>query len=240
MKITKNGNVTVLVLSAHPDDAEMSCGGTLAKYSKYGHKVVVRYVCKGDKGGSLPPAEMQKIREKEASNAAKMIGAELIPGRIPDSELFNGPEVRKEIISTFRKVKPDIVITHAPEDYHPDHRAVSVLACDALYVSTSPGFKTGEEKLAKPPGLYFMDTLMGVNFLPTDYVDITGFIAIKERMLGMHKSQFAHLKKRQDLCLVKAMKTVSAFRGLQCGVEYAEAFRLYPAWPNYKAKKLLQ
>jgi len=115
--------VRILGIGAHPDDLEILCGGTLAKYSATGHKISMAIVTEGSAGSSeLSIEELAKVRKKEAENSAKIINAELLWLEEPDELFFENKETRLKIMNLIRQAKPDVIITHAPSDYHPDHQ----------------------------------------------------------------------------------------------------------------------
>src|SRR5688572_24212078 len=103
----------VLAVGAHPDDLEITCGGTLARYARAGHTVVMAHLLNGDKGHyRMAPAELVKIRREEARRAAAVIGAESVTLDMPDGMLYSCAETRQRVIDLVREVKPDVVITH--------------------------------------------------------------------------------------------------------------------------------
>lgn len=230
----------VLAVGAHPDDLEILCAGTLAKYVRLGHEVVMCHVSNGDKGHfHIPPQELGQTRDREAEEAARVIGAEVIAMGFHDGEIYNDKENRLRFIDVVRQARPDVVITHHPEDYFCDHTVTSQLVLDATFLATVPHFKTENPALEKIPPVYFMDTLVGVNFQPTDYVDISETIEIKLLMLTKHQSQLTWLREHDNVDIVNLVTTVARFRGYQCGVQYAEAFSRYQVWGRIQPGGLL-
>ncbi|MBO5347479.1 MAG: PIG-L family deacetylase, partial [Lachnospiraceae bacterium] len=118
---------TVLVISCHPDDVEIACAGTLLKCKERGDRVVVCHLCSGDKGHEIiMPKELAEMRAKEAVNGGSLGGFEVMHGGFDDLEIYdNNKESRDKVVNIIRKVNPDFIITHDPEDYMPDHNAVS-------------------------------------------------------------------------------------------------------------------
>ncbi len=231
---------SVLAVGAHPDDIEILCGGTLAKFAKLGAKVSMAVSTDGAAGHMvIPPKELAEIRCKEAENSAKVIGAdfywlgfgdELIPVDIPTRLVF------AELI---RKAKPDIIITHTPNDYHPDHRAVSQLIFEASFMS---GLKNITTETPFHPGvqpLVYMDTVNGANFLPTDFVDISDVWPVKRQMLSSFQSQISWLKDHDNVDFFEMIEVQNKARGFQCNVAYAECFGLENVWPRSRPYRLL-
>ena len=134
--------MNVLAISAHPDDVEIACSGTLAKCVKRGDRVVVCHLSTGNLGHVIiPPDELTKIRAAEAERAGKMAGIEVIGGMFDDIDIYdNNKAARDKVIDVIRYANPDFIITHNPDDYMPDHTAVSRLVFDANFGTAA---KTG-------------------------------------------------------------------------------------------------
>lgn len=115
--------MNVLAIGCHPDDLEIGCGGTLSAYAKQGHKVFMCHVANGDKGHAvIMPDELRNIRSREAEEGGRIIGAkEVISIDIPDLEVNSCNESTiNKTIDLVRYVKPDVIITHSPQDYMQD------------------------------------------------------------------------------------------------------------------------
>jgi N-acetylglucosamine malate deacetylase 1 len=230
----------VLAVGAHPDDVEILCSGTLARFSELGAHVCIAIATDGTAGHMLiPPQELAGIRRDEASQAASVIGAELHTLDFPDELLFDDRETRLRFVDVIRETRPDLIMTHAPEDYHPDHRATSRIVFNASFIAGLPNIRT---KFPAHPGvapLAYFDTLAGTNFEPTEYVDITQTYSLKQEMLRCHASQLKWLKEHDNIDALEFIDTMGRFRGMQSGVPYAEAFRLEAAWPRLRTHRLL-
>ena len=231
----------VLAVSCHPCTLELVCGGTLAKYSSLGHKVFMAHVANGDKGHiSIMPDELAKIRHDEAEKSAKMIGAECFDLGTPDLEVYDSDKkLFNKVIDLFREVKPDVILTHDPKDYAPDLQSVSKLVFGADYAASIYHYFTEINDIADVAPIYYMDTFAGIRFDPTEYVDISEQINTKLDMLRCHDSQLTWLIDHKDLDFVDFSNTMAKFRGIQCGVAYAEAFRRCMAWPRITPYHLL-
>ena len=230
----------VLGIGCHPDDLEMLCGGTLARYAAAGHTVIMAVVAKGDKGHfEIPSDELTRIRASELAESAAVIGAETIAVGIPDGEVYSNQPTRALVIDVVRQARPDVLITHDPNDYYGDHTAVSQLACDASFLASAPLVKTARLACDSIPPVCFMETVMGLGFEPQEYVDISDAIETKLEMLSKHQSQLAWLREHDGVDILDNVRTVARFRGLQCGVKYAEGFRIHSAWGRRVTKRLL-
>lgn len=233
--------MNVLAIGCHPDDLEIGCGGTLAKYAKNGHKVFMCHVTTGNLGHVvIMPDELAVIRENEARAAAAVIGAESIGIGVSDLEVDAANfEVTKKVAEVIRYAKPDVIITHNPDDYMRDHVQTSKIAYNASFTSSIPHMVTKSNSYDKIVPVYYMDTLAGVGFLPTEYVDVTDTIETKLDALSRHESQVKWMKEHDNIDFLDFVRTCSKFRGLQCGAAYAEGFRQYAGWPRMTTKRLL-
>jgi len=225
--------IRVLGLGAHPDDMEWHCGGTLARYARAGHKVAICHVSNGNKGSfRYTSEELARVRRRESIAAARVIGAESLTCDVPDGEVVLNVENEQRITEAIRQARPDVVLAVDPQDYHGDHRAVGEMAIHCTFMATCPLYETATRHMDKVPTLYFCDTSSGVNFQPTEYVDITEFLDVKVRMMVAHKSQLEWIGQRhkaevQDH-VAEEFRATARFRGMQCGVKYAEAYRICP------------
>ena len=120
---------------------------------------------------------------------------------------------------------PDFIITHDPNDYMPDHVATSRLVFDTCFAATVPGYPAESTKRARLVPVYYMDTLAGVNFNPTEYVDVSEYIDTKLDMLRCHASQIVWMRDHDHIDFPDMVRTCCRYRGYQCGADYAEGFR---------------
>jgi LmbE family N-acetylglucosaminyl deacetylase len=123
-----------------------------------------------------------------------------------------------------------------------DHIEVSRLAFDATFSASVPHYppqRSDNLPVAKITPLYYMDNVGGVNFLPTEYVDITATIELKLQALECHESQIKWMRDHDGIDFVDFVRTAAKFRGQQCGVAYAEGFRPCLTWPRLTAHRVL-
>jgi N-acetylglucosamine malate deacetylase 1 len=230
----------VLAIGAHPDDLEILCGGTLARFAGRGDPVTMLVMSDGSAGhAQIPAPELASIREREARAAAAVIGAELVWLGLPDEFIFNDEPTRRRLLDAIRAARPDLILTHAPVDYHPDHVATHRAVFDASFVMGLPNVQTPSPPHPGVAPLFYFDTLAGQGFLPTEYVDISETFAVKREMLRQHASQVEWLQYHDGIDIVAFMETVARFRGLQCGAEYAEGFQHADVWPRVRTARLL-
>jgi N-acetylglucosamine malate deacetylase 1 len=233
--------LNILAIGAHPDDLEIGCGGTLAKYAANGERIFMCHVGYGGAGHKvLTPPQLKEIRRKEAKEAGEIIGAEVIS--LEEEDLFirsDNMKTRDKVIDLIRYTKPDLIITHNPTDYMDDHEETSKLVYEASMAATVYNYKTKYEAYPSLTPIYYMEPVLGVNSLPTEYVDITEFIEQKLEMLGMHKSQYEWLKNHDGIDYLEMTRTMARFRGYQCDTGYAEGFTYCSTYHKLMTKRWL-
>jgi LmbE family N-acetylglucosaminyl deacetylase len=183
----------VLVLGAHPDDADWKAGGCAALWRQAGGVVKLVSVTDGGAGHqTLRGAELARRRRAEAAAAGALVGAAYEVLDFPDGALLPTLEARHALIRLIRSFRPDLVLTHRPNDYHPDHRYTSTLVLDASYLLTVPAVCPDVPHLPRDPVLaYFSDGFTRpVPFRPDVVVDIGPVAETVVRMLDCHVSQF--------------------------------------------------
>ncbi|GAA2580174.1 PIG-L family deacetylase [Dactylosporangium fulvum] len=224
--------MNILAIGAHPDDVDLLCGGTLAKYARAGHRVTVAIATNGDVGSTtLSRPEIAAIRHQESLAACEVIGADLIWMGFEDEWLFNDRETRTRFIDVYRQARPDIVIAHSTGDYHPDHRVAGQVAADARIPAAVRLVETSLAELSVIPKLYTMDTVGQLEQGLDVHVDISDVIDVKADMLSAHVSQKDWLTHIFDMSYIEFMRGQAATRGAEIGVAFAEAFREVPAYP---------
>lgn len=183
----------LLALVAHPDDAEIHSGGLATIYRQLGHVVKFVSITNGEAGhfeqGGQPLVDRRRL---EAEESARLIGAEAEVWNNPDGQLLPTLDVRWQVIREIRRFKPDLLLTHRPNDYHPDHRAVGHLVRDASFLVTVPNVASDVPALQRDPVvLYMADRFTSPSPLRPDVViDITAQVDTVVNMLACHASQF--------------------------------------------------
>jgi len=188
----KEQPLKLLILGAHPDDAEFRAGGLAAIYRALGHTVKMVSVTDGGSGHhAMKRRDLIVRRQKEAVSAAAIIGAQHEVWGFLDGYLQPTLEVRERIIREIRTFAPDLVLTHRPDDYHPDHRAVGHAVRDASYLVTVPLVVPEVPILRKDPVVaYLYDHFTKpYPFQPDAVVDITAQLEKVLAMLAAHESQ---------------------------------------------------
>ncbi|BDD10146.1 bacillithiol biosynthesis deacetylase BshB1 [Fulvitalea axinellae] len=179
----------ILVLVAHPDDAELSCGGTIAAHVAKGHRVGIVDLTRGELG-TRGTAES---RAKEAADAAKILGVAFRENLgLPDGFFENTKEYQLEVVKAIRKHCPKLVIANAVADRHPDHSRAAELVKTACFLAGLPKVETeldGEKQEAfRPENLYH---ILQTDYIKPDFVfDITEYMDVKLEAVRAFKTQF--------------------------------------------------
>lgn len=179
----------LLVMTVHPDDAELGAGGVIAKYVAEGKKVGIVDLTLGELGTRGTP----EIRAQEAQNAAKILGVAVRENlKLRDGFFQNNEEGQKEVIKAIRKFQPEIVITNAWEDRHPDHGRASKLVNDALFLAGLRRIETELNGIAQEPyrPRLQLQLIQDKYIQPDILIDITEYWDIKERSILAYTSQF--------------------------------------------------
>ena len=182
----------IIVFGAHPDDCDIKAGGIAIKYAHLGHEVNFISVTNGDAGHhEIGGIELARRRRAEAQAAGAVAGIEYHVLDNHDGELEPTLENRKKIIRLIRSYTPDLILTHRPNDYHPDHRYTSILVQDSAYMVTVPNICTDTPAMSQNPTIaYLSDNFKKPQpFSPDAVIAIDDVIEKKLDMLNCHTSQ---------------------------------------------------
>ena len=179
------------MIGAHPDDCEVAAGGFAALHLRRGNQVKFISTTNGCRGHqSMSEAELAARRGRETANVSETFGVEYDVWDVGDGELVPSLGLRRKMVSEIRRYSPDLILTHRPCDYHPDHRATSALVRDASYLLIVPNFCSGTEALkGTPVTAYFYDNFLNPPFKPDIMIKIDEYVEEKFRMIACHKSQ---------------------------------------------------
>jgi len=157
-QVPQDGKLRIIAFGAHPDDCELREGGAAAKWAALGHHVKFVSVTNGDIGHwAAAGGPLAMRRKKEVAETSRILGIDHEVLDIHDGELMVTMENRRTICRLIREYKADLVISHRPNDYHPDHRYVGVLVMDAAYMVTVPFFCPDTPYLTKNPVFLFSE-----------------------------------------------------------------------------------
>jgi len=189
----KVGACRVLVLGAHPDDAEFFAGGLLHEHRCKGSHVRLISVTNGQSGHHEQSSDSLVARRRlEAQESGRLLGCDYDCWDFPDGSLQPSLQVREAIIREIRRFEPDLVLTHRPWDYHPDHRAVGQAVQDASYMVMVPKVAPGHRVPCREPVVAYMVDLFTrpVPFRADFVLDATEHLDGVLKMLSCHRSQF--------------------------------------------------
>ena len=219
----------VLAVYAHPDDADVACGGTLARWAKAGAAVHLVVCTDGGKGTTDPdvePAQLATERAGELESSSALIGLSSVDNLgFPDGELTDSDDFRRTLVARVRTLRPVVVCGHDPtavffgQDYfnHRDHRIAGAALLDA--VAPAAGLPHYFPDAGPPHQVSVV--LLSATLEPDEWVDISGTIETKASAVECHRTQFAG----QDGWAGEAVRRRAAEEGRRAGVAFAEGFR---------------
>jgi LmbE family N-acetylglucosaminyl deacetylase len=193
----------ILVIGAHPDDCDLKAGGVAALYRTLGHEVRFLSVTNGEAGHfAMSGRDLADRRREEARKAGASLGIRYDVLDHRDGRLQPTLDARFGMIALIRDFQPDLILTHRPNDYHPDHRYTSQLVCDAAYMVTVPPIVPESPALNYNPVIAFLADRFQrpYPFTPTIAVDIEPVIEQIVDMLHCHESQFYEWLPHNNFC----------------------------------------
>jgi bacillithiol biosynthesis deacetylase BshB1 len=216
--------VDLIFFGAHPDDVELSAGGTVAKSVKDGLRVGIVDLTRGEMGTRGTP----QIRKREAQNAARALGATFRQHLdFQDGNLQTGREQELQIIEVLRRHRPKLVIAPWPDDRHPDHTRTGRIVTEASFYAGLRALETGLDAHRPQTVLYYLQNYM---VAPSLVVDVTRHWKAKMKSVAAYKSQFFDPKSKEPATFISDPKFLAMIeaRGRHFGalinVEYGEAF----------------
>jgi LmbE family N-acetylglucosaminyl deacetylase len=219
----------VLAVYAHPDDADVACGGSLARWAKAGSAVHLLVCTDGGKGTTDPtvePGELARARAGELESSSALIGLTSVENLgFPDGELTDSEDFRRTLVHRVRSVRPDVVCGHDPtavffgQAYfnHRDHRIAGAALLDAVAPAAALPHYFPD---AGPPH-QVATVLLSATLEPDEWVDVSQTLETKASAVECHRTQFAG----QDGWAGEAVRRRAAEEGRRVGVTYAEGFR---------------
>ncbi|HEV3339038.1 MAG TPA: PIG-L family deacetylase [Pirellulales bacterium] len=188
-----DGKLRIICFGAHPDDCELKAGGVALLWAAQGHHVKFVSVTNGDIGHWREAGgPLARRRQSEVAQADAALGVTSEVLDVHDGELLPTLENRRTITRLIRQWKADVVMSHRPNDYHPDHRYTSILVQDAAYMVTVPFFCPDTPHLNKNPVFFFYPDRFQkpMPFQPDVAVSIDSVMETKLKALAIMESQF--------------------------------------------------
>jgi len=219
-------NVDLLAIAAHRDDAELTCGGTLAKAARAGHRVGILDLTQGESGTRGDAT----TRAAEAERAARALGvvARLNAG-LPDAHVTNNEASREKVVELIRQTRPRVVILPYPVGRHPDHRVASELGRDACYLAGLVKYAPGTGEPHRPFKLLYALAYREDPVKPSFVVDISDSFEAKMQAIRCYASQFDGAKAAGEIHptgqdLYELIRVQSAHYGSLIRKAYGEPF----------------
>lgn len=232
--------MNVLAVGAHPLDIVFLCGGTLARYARAGHTIAIAYLALPmSESPHLSLEELTATREAETARAFSLVGASIHFLRFEALDFSLTPETKLRAIELIRKVEPDVILTHDPEDYHPEHQVTTALVHESSMLARQYVVETESPPTKAHSEIICMDTVAGISFRPEQFVDISDVIETKRSMMLAYESEISFWKDHPVLPWMDWMEVAGRYRGIQAGVRYAEAFRPLRKWGNMSFERRL-
>lgn len=220
------GQLDVLAIAAHPDDAELSVGGTLIKLSQQGYRTGILDLTRGEAGTRGTP----EIRADEAQAAAEILSVSIRENlALADAHIWVNEESRIKLVRALRRLRPRILLAQFPDDPHPDHAHAAQLVREAFHISglTKYDAEAGQERWRPSAVAHF---LFPRTVAPSFIVDISAVWKQKWDAIRAHASQFHNpasneLQSRVSTPqFLREMEARDRYWGAMIGVEFAEPF----------------
>ncbi len=232
--------VNVLAVGAHPLDIVFLCGGTLARYAQAGHTVAIAYLALPmPESPGISLGQLAATREEETARAFSLIGASIYFLRFGVLDFCVTPENKARVTELIREAQPNVILTHDPEDYHPDHQVTSVLVQESLMLARQHIVQTQSPAMQTHSEIICMDTVAGINSRPEQFVNISDVIEVKRSMMLAYESEIRAWENDAVVPWMEWMEVTCRYRGIQSGVRFAEAFRPLRKWGNLSPQRLL-
>jgi bacillithiol biosynthesis deacetylase BshB1 len=219
-----NESVDIIFFGAHPDDVELSAGGTAAKCVKDGLRVGIVDLTHGEMG----TRGTAQTRRREAANAAKVLGAAFRQQLdFGDGNLATGREQELQIIEILRRTRPRLVVAPWPDDRHPDHSRTGRIVTEASFYSGLRALETGLRAHRPQTVLYYLQNYM---IPPSFVVDVSKSWKKKMRAVAAFKSQFHDPSSKEPATVISNPKFLELIEargrhfGALIGADYGEAF----------------
>jgi len=220
--------INILAIFAHPDDVELTVGGTLLKMKSLNYKTGALDVTRGEMGtrGTV------EGRAREAEEAAKILKLDVRENLgLPDGRVFVGDDERAKLVRVLRRLKPKILLTHQLDDPHPDHHHIAQLVRESARLASMQKYD-GDFGQARTPAPIVAHNIFSQRVTPSFIVDVSEFLEQKTEAIRAHASQFYNPKAGRDELetrltgkgFIAELENRSRYFGSLIGVEAGEPF----------------
>ncbi len=225
--MTPQSTKTILAIGAHCGDMEVTCGAVLAKHVRLGDRAAILHLTLGEGGNpSISPQEYGMQKKREAENAARIIGAEVLFAPYKDGELPDTEEVRLYVADVMRQVKPTHIVTHWRTSIHRDHSATHAIVNDAVLLASLEGVVTAHPRHRGIQAIYYTENWEDPeNFKPYLYVDVSAELETWKEAVTQYQFIKGGISSFPYLDYYEALARV---RGAEVGRRYAVAFDVDP------------
>jgi N-acetylglucosamine malate deacetylase 1 len=216
----------IACVCAHPDDAELVMGGTIARETSRGRRLAMIDLTRGESGSRGTP----ETREAEAKEAARILGvAHRESLGLPDARLQAVPEHKDPLVEALRRLRPRVVVLQHWRQRHPDHTAASHIVYDACFLAGLRNYRADLGTAFRPAKLVYAVTMTeATDVVPTLVVDVTPFWETKLRAIAAFESQFTKAPGETDVLPLdrfkQAVDLAGRRHGQRIGVRYGEGF----------------
>jgi bacillithiol biosynthesis deacetylase BshB1 len=218
--------IDILAIFAHPDDMELTVGGTLLKMKSLGYKTGALDITRGEMGTRGTP----EGRAEEAKHAAEILKLDIRENLgLPDGRVFLTDEARTKLVGKLRELKPKIILTHQIDDPHPDHDHIAQLVRESARLSSMQNYgkEFGQERIKVP---IVAHNVFSQRVYPSFIVDISEFLEEKMQSIAAHRSQFYDPESREletrltSKDFLTELENRSRYFGSMIGVKAGEPF----------------
>ncbi len=213
--------MNIVVVGPHPDDQEIAMGGTIALLASQGHRVTLLDMTNGEP----TPFGTPEVRQREAAEAAKILGVERISVGLINREVQYGIEPRHRVAAIYRTLRPDILFIPYGQDAHPDHRQVTQIAEDARFDAKLTKSRIPGAPYYPPRIIYYFCSHLRFNFPASFSIDISAQMNLKLSAIKCYKSQFETGRdEAEQWRILEQIDSVNSYFGSTIKRSFAEPF----------------
>ncbi len=213
--------MNIVVVGPHPDDQEIAMGGTIALLASQGHRVTLVDMTNGEP----TPFGSPEVRQREAAEAAKILGVERVSVGLTNREVQYGIEPRHRVAAIYRILRPDILFIPYGQDAHPDHRQVTQIAEDARFDAKLTKSRIPGAPYYPPRIIYYFCSHLRFNFPASFSIDISARMDLKLSAIKCYKSQFeTGRNESEQWWILEQIRSVNSYFGSTIKRRFAEPF----------------